>query len=189
MRFASFIAALLISAAATIAATSNAIVVTPWQVGNSRPAFTGKINAGIAIGQNDTLMIAASGNDTTGGGRRRYSPLAPSAFWTQVPTTYEYVSSNKDSLILFITAIRVDADTGDATVILQGLAYGDTTAPGYPSRGTFVTLGSANLPNTAAATRTRLAFANPGVLGFRFRVIGATATDTTRVFRAEIYDK
>ncbi len=198
MRFTSLIASLVLALTVVTAnaAASYGLVASPSQAcsgnpcnGASRPAFTAKSNAGVAIGQNDTLMVALTGSDTAGQSRNRYTPLNPGAFWSQVPTNYEYVSANKDSLILFVTAIRVDADTGDVTVLLQGLAYGDTAVTGYASRGTYVTLGSTNLPNSAALSRARISFPNPGLLKFRVRLTGATATDTTRVFRAEIYDK
>ncbi len=118
--------------------------------------------------------------DSVNGYTAGYKSFDPIIFNSKVPSTYEFVSSNKDSIRVCVTGAG-DADTTAFSLTAQGLAYGT---------GTYVSLGAQTF-TFPSATLARICanYGNPGLLKFRFRGIGAGTTDTTDVYRFEVYDK
>ncbi len=188
MRFTSLIASLTLAVAAlvtpSLAITSGIIGGATVGDGNNRPSITiGPVSTAIRVAQADTFVIA-SARDSVTAHAIGYTPWTTSIFNTKIPSAYQGVASNKDSIQLCLIGYG-DADSAITSFALQGRYYGNTNATSL-----YATIATANLTFTSATLQRACAtFLHPQTLNFRFLGVGQGSTDTSKVLRGYIIDK
>ncbi len=189
MRFTSLIASLVLalttlvtpSLAITAGITGSAATGT----GKNRPIIVALPTPStvVRVAQADTFMIG-SARDSVTAHAISYTPFPISTFNANIPTTYQGVTSNKDSLVLCVIGYG-DADSVDILFTLQARYTGTTNAT-----SSYVSMGTGTLTySTATTTQQCAGFRHPGTMDFRFLGVGQGSTDTTKVLRAQISDK